>query len=83
MNATKKQSEEDINQTEHDKAFQELIKVIDNDVLYHKKAVCMSTLLQKFRFFLPKDLADKYASSKLQRRLQIYYGDAVVIQTQK
>lgn len=32
---------------------------------------------------MPKDLADKYASSKLQRRLQKYYDDAFVIQTKK
>lgn len=43
----------------------------------------MSTILQKFKFLLPTDLADKFASSKLQRRLQKYYGDAVVIQTNK
>lgn len=29
------------------------------------------------------NLADKYASSNLQRRLQKHYGDAVVIRTQK
>lgn len=34
-------------------------------------------------FFLQKDLADKYALSKLQRRLQKYYGDAVGIQKNK
>lgn len=44
----------------------------------------MSTLLQKFRsFFLPKYLAEKYASSKLQRRIQKHYGDSVGIQTQR
>lgn len=42
----------------------------------------MSTFCRNL-IFLPKDLADKYASSKLQRRLQKYYGDAVVIQTKK
>lgn len=38
---------------------------------------------RKLFIFLPKDLADKYALSKLQRRLQKYYGDAVVIETKK
>lgn len=43
----------------------------------------MSTLCRNLFIFLPKDLADKYALSKLQWRLQKYYDDAVVFETKK
>lgn len=47
-----------------------------------KQFTCLLFFRNLF-IFLPKDLADKYALSKLQRRLQKYYGDAVVIETKK
>lgn len=52
-------------------------------MLFHKKAVYILLFCRNLFIFLPKDLADKYALSKLQRRLQKYYGDAVVIETKK
>lgn len=47
-----------------------------------KQFTCLLFFRNLF-IFLPKDLANKYALSKLQRRLQKYYGDAVVIETKK
>ncbi|VDI49888.1 Hypothetical predicted protein [Mytilus galloprovincialis] len=43
----------------------------------------MSNLLEKFRFLLPQDYADKYTTYKLQNRLMNYYGDSIVIQPQQ
>ena len=43
----------------------------------------MSNLLEKFRFLLPQDYADKYTTYKLQNRLMSYYGDSIVIQPQQ
>ena len=47
------------------------------------KALLMSTLLERFRTFLPKERADKYTTYKLQNRLLNHYSDSIVIQTQQ
>jgi hypothetical protein len=48
-----------------------------------RKALLMSTLMERFRTFLPKERADKYTTYKLQNRLLNHYSDSIVIQTQQ
>jgi hypothetical protein len=43
----------------------------------------MSTLLERFRTFLPKERADKYTTYQLQDRLLNHYSDSIVIQPQQ
>ncbi|CAC5369231.1 unnamed protein product [Mytilus coruscus] len=69
--------------SEHDKAFRCLVSDMNEDLLHHKKAFLMSFLLEKFCTFLPHDLKTKYTSAKLQRRLEKHYGESIVVQAQK
>ena len=51
--------------------------------MVERKAFLMSTLLERFRTFLPKERADKYTKYKLQNRLLNHYSDSIVIQPQQ
>ncbi|VDH89798.1 Hypothetical predicted protein [Mytilus galloprovincialis] len=69
--------------SDHDTAFVKLVSEINSDLMVKHKAFMMSNLLEKFRFLLPQDYADKYTTYKLQNRLMSYYGDSIVIQPQQ
>jgi hypothetical protein len=51
--------------------------------MVERKAFLMSTLLERFRTFLPKEHADKHTTYKLQNRLLNHYSDSIVIQPQQ
>ena len=51
--------------------------------MVERKAFLMSTLLERFRAFLPKEHGDKYTTYKLQNRLLNHYIDSIVIQPQQ
>ena len=67
----------------HETAFPRFVSEINSDLMVKRKAFLMSTLLARFRTFLPKERADKYTTYKLQNRLLNHYSDSIVIQPQQ
>ncbi|VDI47141.1 Hypothetical predicted protein [Mytilus galloprovincialis] len=63
--------------SDHDTAFVKLVSEINSDLMVKHKAFMMSNLLEKFRFLLPQDYADKYTTYKLQNSSSISIGDAI------
>jgi hypothetical protein len=70
-------------ESEHASAFQQFIDSIQDDLFVNKKAFSMSFLLDKFCFFLPPNIASKYATSKLQQKLLNYFGNAIIVEKQR
>ena len=70
-------------ESEHASAFQQFIDSIRDDLFVNKKAFSMSFLLDKFCFFLPPNIASKYATSKLQQKLLNYFGNAIIVEKQR
>ena len=64
-------------------AFLIFVSEINSDLMVECKAFLMSTLLERFRTFLPKEHADKYTTYILQNRLLNHYSDSIVIQPQQ
>ena len=69
--------------SDHKTAFLRFVSEINSDLMVERKAFLMSTLLERFRTFLPKERADKYTMYKLQNRLLNHYSDSIVIQPQQ
>ena len=69
--------------SDHETAFLKFVSEINSDIMVDRKAFLLSTLLERFRTFLPKERADKYTTYKLQNRLLIHYSDSIVIQPQQ
>ena len=65
-----------------DSAFMKLIADIDNDLMQNKKAFHLTSLLAKLKVYLPKDKAVSFRSYQLQRKLEMYYGDAISVESQ-
>jgi hypothetical protein len=59
------------NESEHDIAFKFFLDILHHDLSENKKALTMSSLLDKFCSWLPEGLSTKYSTAKLQTRLQI------------
>ena len=55
--------------SDHETAFLKFVSEINSDIMVDRKAFLLSTLLERFRTFLPKEHADKYTTYKLQNRL--------------
>ena len=72
----------DTESSKHELAFNNLISVIHEDLMFNKKAFLMSFLQKKFCSFLPPDSLN-YSTSHLQSRLEKYYDESIVIQTQQ
>ena len=71
------------NESEHDIALKQFLNILHHDLFENKKAFTMSSLLDKFCSLLQEGLSTKYSTAKLQTRLQNYYGDTIVIESQK
>jgi hypothetical protein len=69
--------------SDHETAFPRFVSEINSDLMVKRKVFLMSTLLERFRTFLPKERADKYTTYKLQNRLLNHYSDSIVIQPQQ
>ena len=67
----------------HDIAFKSLVAEVGDDLIIHKKVFLMTQLLDRYKSFLPKVVAKGYLSSKLQDKMQKYYGDKIVIKPQR
>ena len=67
----------------HDTAFQSLIAEVNDDLIIHKKVFLMTQLLDRYKSYLPQDIAKVYLSAKLQERLQKHYGDKISIKSQR
>jgi hypothetical protein len=74
LKSTKVEKVSDTESSKHELAFNNLISVIHEDL--------MSFLLEKFCSFLPPDSLN-YSTSHLQSRLEKYYDESIVIQTQQ
>ena len=67
----------------HETAFLRFVSEINSDLIVKRKVFLMSTLLERFRTFLPKECADKYTTYTFQNRLLNHYSDSIVIQSQQ
>ncbi len=68
----------------YDKAFVELLSEIDADILVARKAMFMSTLLNRYKHLLAEYIEEPaYKSYRLENRLLDHYGDSVTIQKQQ
>ena len=72
----------DTESSKNELALNNLISVIHEDLMFNKKAFLMSFLLETFCSFSPPDSLN-YSTSRLQSRLEKYYDESIVIQTQQ
>jgi hypothetical protein len=79
---TKVEKVSDTESSKNELAFNNLIFVIHEDLMFNKKAFLMSFLLETFCSFLPP-YSLNYSTSRLQSRLEKYYDESIVIQTQQ
>ena len=62
----------------YDTALYSLIEELDNDFMFNKKALLLSTLVQQYKVLLPADIDGKnYKSPRLRSRLEKHHGSAV------
>ena len=62
----------------YDTAFYSLIEETDNDLMLNKKALLLSTPVQRYKALLPADIdSGNYKSARLRSRLEKLYGSAV------
>ena len=62
----------------YDTALYSLIEELDNDFMFNKKALLLSTLVQRYKVLLPADIDGKnYKSPRLRSRLEKHHGSEV------
>jgi hypothetical protein len=69
--------------SDHETAFLKFVSEINSDIMVDRKAFLLSTLLERFRTFLPKEHADKYLCQDCISRLKIFAAECKICSSER